>query len=229
MHTCMEIRHNQSHFLVDCGAGSFSALMREQETLPGLDGMLLTHFHGDHMGGISYILMYYLFVRRLEKPFEIWTPKGGKGVIKNLSESLYPGLGLNLVSQENLSFHEFEDLPNFEAFGVQIKPEKVIHAPNSRPHGFRIDLGAHTLAFSGDTEWTDNLIELSAESDLFVCECNNDKTQKPGHIHHDLLVEKATFLSSKKVILNHLGPDMLLKDSKDSPFEFSYDGLKIDL
>ena len=43
------------------------------------------------------------------------------------------------------------------------------------------------IAYSGDTEWTDALLEVADGADLFVCECQEYDRRIPGHLDYRTL------------------------------------------
>jgi beta-lactamase superfamily II metal-dependent hydrolase len=49
--TCFHVTGESVNFLIDCGASSLPALKRFDVARDGIDVILITHFHGDHMGG----------------------------------------------------------------------------------------------------------------------------------------------------------------------------------
>src|ERR1700760_1646363 len=64
----------------------------------------------------------------------------------------------------------------------------VVHSPATAPHALRVEYAGTTIAYSGDTEWTDALIEASADADVFICECNFFDTKAPGHLDYETLM-----------------------------------------
>src|SRR5205823_2869318 len=47
----------------------------------------------------------------------------------------------------------------------------VEHTAGTNAHGLRIELGGRTVGYSGDTAWTDALLEIASRTDAFICEC----------------------------------------------------------
>jgi ribonuclease BN (tRNA processing enzyme) len=104
----------------------------------------------------------------------------------------------------------------------------VIHVPESQPHGIRIGVEGKTLSFSGDTGWTDKLYDISRTADLFICECNFYQTLSPSHLNYPTIKQELDNLQCKRIVLNHLGPEMLNKlDVVD--LEYSQDGLVLEI
>jgi ribonuclease BN (tRNA processing enzyme) len=58
----------------------------------------------------------------------------------------------------------------------------VIHSEKALPNGLRIEVSGKVIAYSGDSSWTEALLALSAQADLFICECNFFSTQVKGHM-----------------------------------------------
>ena len=65
------------------------------------------------------------------------------------------------------------------------------------------------LAYSGDTEWTDSLIEIGRDADLFVSEAYVYDKPLPLHLSYRQLVEKLPLIRPKRLILTHMSDDML--------------------
>jgi ribonuclease BN (tRNA processing enzyme) len=84
------------------------------------------------------------------------------------------------------------------------------------------------VACSGDTEWTDELIEASRDADLFVCECFSRETSVPSHLSLATLRANADRLLARRIVLTHLGPEML-GEPVAGEWECARDGLVITL
>lgn len=84
------------------------------------------------------------------------------------------------------------------------------------------------IAYSGDTQWTDSLLEASAHADLFICEGYTfDKVVK-FHLDYTSLASHRERLSCKRVVLTHMSEDMLSR-AEEAMFETAYDGLTVTL
>ena len=84
------------------------------------------------------------------------------------------------------------------------------------------------IAYSGDTEWTDALIDVTKATDLFVCECNFFERKGPGHMDYRTLVEKRPQLGCDRIVLTHMSEEMLGRLG-EVEFETASDGAVIDL
>lgn len=77
------VRVNGRSLLIDCGEGTQVGIRRLGWGFRCLDGMLLTHYHGDHCTGIAGLLLSLEKAGR-DEPFHIWGPRGLKRVVEGL-------------------------------------------------------------------------------------------------------------------------------------------------
>jgi ribonuclease BN (tRNA processing enzyme) len=83
-------------------------------------------------------------------------------------------------------------------------------------------------AYSGDTEWTDSLLELAAGADLFICEAYTFERLIKYHMSYAALRRRRAELSCRRLLLTHLGPDLLAHQTEVDA-EIASDGFQIDL
>jgi ribonuclease BN (tRNA processing enzyme) len=84
------------------------------------------------------------------------------------------------------------------------------------------------IAYSGDTEWTDNLINAARGADMFVCECNFFARRAPGHLDYGTITEKRRHLGCERLVLTHMGEDVLARLG-ELDIETAADGLTIEV
>lgn len=77
------VRVNGRSLLIDCGEGTQVGIRKLGWGFRCLDGMLLTHYHGDHCTGLAGLLLSLEKAER-DEPFHIWGPKGLKRVVEGL-------------------------------------------------------------------------------------------------------------------------------------------------
>ncbi len=207
LNTCFHLQHQEVQVLLDCGATSLIAMRRQVIASVGIDYIILSHFHGDHFGGVPFLLLDSL-VNKRTRPLTIISPPGGEARITQLLECLYPGVAQQISQYFTVNYLDFStspvDTPHFE-----VKAVPVIHSPESLPHAIRLEWGGKTIGFSGDTEWTDALLPIADQADLFVCECNEYDKASKGHISYHQLEPRLPHLRAKKTALTHLGESML--------------------
>jgi ribonuclease BN (tRNA processing enzyme) len=210
--------------LLDCGATSLVALKRIDIDPASIGHVALSHLHGDHFGGLPWLILDGQFAKRT-RPLEIIGPPGTQRHLDEAFEALYPG-AVHADRPFRTLFREFVE-GNEEEFGpARITAYPVLHTPSTMPHALRLEYAGKAIAYSGDTEWTDTLIEASRDADLFICECNFFETKAPGHLDYQTLREHRRRLSAKRIVLTHMSDAMLARAS-DLEFETAYDGAVI--
>jgi ribonuclease BN (tRNA processing enzyme) len=212
--------------LLDCGATSLVALKRLQIDPASIGHVALTHLHGDHFGGLPWLILDGQFAKRT-RPLEIIGPPGTKPRVNQAFEALYPGASTAERPFET-RFAEFTDRIAEEHGPATITAYPVRHTAATAPHALRVEYAGTTIAYSGDTEWTDALIEVSHDADLFICECNFFDTKAPGHLDYQTLLEHRASLTAERIVLTHMNEDMLAH-AGDLAFETAHDGATIDI
>ena len=86
--TCFHVTGESANFLIDCGASSLPALKRERVARDDIDLVLITHFHGDHFGGLPFLLLDAQFTRRT-RPLVIAGPEGIETRLAQVREALF--------------------------------------------------------------------------------------------------------------------------------------------
>src|SRR5262249_17217163 len=86
--TCFHVTGARANFLIDCGASSLPALEKLGTARDGIDLILITHFHGDHFGGLPFVLLDAQFTRR-SRPLTIAGPQGVRRKLTDLMEALF--------------------------------------------------------------------------------------------------------------------------------------------
>lgn len=209
LHACFYVQHENAGLLIDCGATVLTSLKRHGVALDEIDTVLISHFHGDHYGGLPYLLLE-CGVRQRTKPLTIATPPGGQQRVAALLDLLYPQTDawktLDLRFVEYLENSQWMDVP-----GARVAAFPVEHIEASCPHGLRLEIGGKVIGYSGDTGWTPVLADIAQDADLFICECNFYDTKSDTHLDYQTLLAHERELSCKQLLLTHLGEGMLAR------------------
>jgi ribonuclease BN (tRNA processing enzyme) len=226
--TCMHVVGGATNFLLDCGASSMIAMKRLAIDPNTIDMILLTHFHADHCGGVPFFMLESQFVTRRTRPLVIAGPPPLKECFPLLMDTAFVG--------SSRSAKKFEvslvDLPPDRAWrfkDAEIVPALVQHGtPPESYYGYRITIAGKIFAYSGDTEWTDSLIALGRDADLFVSEAYVYDKPVPMHLSYRQLVEKLPLIRPKRLIVTHMSEDMLARTDAIS-HETAQDGLIVEI
>lgn len=212
--------------LVDCGASSLVALKRERIDPATISWIALSHLHGDHFAGIPWLILDGQFNGRT-RPLTIAGPPGTEERVNAAFEALYPGSS-SAERPFETRFIEMHERAQWGLGPAKITPLEVVHGGGAPPYALRIDYAGKLIAYSGDTEWTDALIEVSEGVDLFICECNFFDKEVPGHLNYRTLLENRPRLGCERLILTHMSDDVLARVD-ELEFETAADGTVIEL
>jgi ribonuclease BN (tRNA processing enzyme) len=67
------------------------------------------------------------------------------------------------------------------------------------------------IGYSGDTAWTDVLVESARGTDLFACEAYTYDKPVPYHLDYATLRRHSSRLATDRLILTHMRPTMLAR------------------
>lgn len=225
LNTCFYVRARSTGFLIDCGASSLAALHRYGLTSDDIDTVVVTHFHGDHYGGLPFLFLDAARQRKRERPLTVVTPQGGAARTRDLMERLYPGMS-TAMDELDLRFVCYESYQPVDVGSLNVTAFPVVHSDEALSHGLRIAVDDRVIGFSGDTAWTDELRNIADGAHLMICECNFFETQASNHLDYRTLEKRAPELHADRIILNHLGEEMLANLDKVR-FACAEDGLSV--
>ena len=221
--TCFHVAGGGMNFLVDCGASSLVAMKRLGIDRNAIDLIVLTHYHADHCGGVPFFILDAQFVARRTHPLTIAGPPPVEEWFSRQMETAFAGSSRSAKKFDVLLVELTPD-HSWRFRNVEIRSVRVRHGmPFEFCHGYRITIDSKVLAFSGDTEWTDSLIEIGRDADLFVCEASVYDKPVQMHLAYRQLVEKLPLIRPKRLIITHMSEGML--NRSDVADEKAHDGL----
>jgi ribonuclease BN (tRNA processing enzyme) len=206
--TCILVEADLSRFLIDCGASSLIALKQRQVSTADIDFILLTHLHGDHYGGIPFFLIDAKLVSKRTKPLIIAGPTGLEDRIHMTNEAFFPGT-LKTALGFALTFVDLKEEETTAIGETVVTPFLAKHPSEAPSFALRIECRGKIIAYSGDTGWTDALIDASAGADLFICESNYYDTKAEYHLDYLTIMKKRDSLKCKRLVLTHMSDEML--------------------
>lgn len=223
--TCMFVKTEQSAFLIDCGASSLIAMKRFGVTANHISTILITHLHADHFGGIPFFLLDAQFFAKRRTPLTIAGPPGIKQRIPAAMEVFFPGSS-ETKQRFKLNIVELKPGVPAELDTMRVTPFVVDRDSVAPFFAYRIEVDDRILAYSGDTEWRDELIEVGRNADIFVCEAYFYEKQIRMHLDFRTLEKHLPEIQPKRLILTHMSDDMLRRASTIG-YETAKDGLII--
>jgi ribonuclease BN (tRNA processing enzyme) len=175
-----------------------------------IDLILVSHLHGDHFGGLPFLLLDAQLISKRTRPLTIAGPPGITPRLTDAMEVLFPG---SSKVQQRFPIRIVELTPEcpqtFEQ--LTVTPYQVRHASGAPPLALRIACAGKVITYTGDTEWTETLIPAAQDADLLIAEAYF--FEKPIKYHLDLhtLMAHIEALRPKRLILTHMSTDMLAR------------------
>ena len=195
------VQTDKENFLFDCGRGAAQRLFQLRMPLPQVSDLFLTHLHLDHLVGIpDFWLTGWVFGRRAS--LRVWGPLGTKEMASYLEKAFQadyrshidyeklPPEGYTMIAEE------IKEGVVYDKNGVKITAFNVDHGEAIKPSfGYRIDYAGRSVVLSGDTRYSENLIQFSQGADVVV---------------HEVAAAKEEMLSSpvlQRIMANHTTPE----------------------
>ncbi len=208
--------------LLDCGATSLSALRRSGLDPGEVAAVFVSHLHGDHFGGLPFMILNAQFARRTE-PLTVIGPPGITRRLAEAMECMFPGSSA-VARRFRLGTVELRPGADVTVGGVRAAAFPADHPSGAPALALRLTLGGKVVAYTGDTAWTDALIEVAAGADLLIAEAYFRDKNVPYHLRLADLAAHRSQLASRRTVLTHMSADML--DHLDQAcFETADDGL----
>jgi ribonuclease BN (tRNA processing enzyme) len=225
--TCILVDGDGVRFAIDFGTSSLIALHQQGIEHNSIDAVLLTHLHGDHCGGVPFMLMDAMLGARRSRPLTIAGPRDTRARMDTLAEALFPGSNV-MMPKFPLEYVEME-IGRANAVGrLRVTPYPAKHTPQTNPTSLRVQFGDTVIAYTGDGEWTDAMAGMGEGADLVIAECYYYDKPIKWHLNYPALVEHLQDFGAKRVILTHMGREMLAH-VKDVPEECAHDGLVVEV
>lgn len=187
------LQSGKHNILIDCGSGVLSKV-QNYIPLTEIDTVILSHYHGDHFGDISCLQYQVGYTRSLGKrsaTLDIY----GHNLSSEFNKLTYGGGTIGKKIDERTVLR-FGDLSVSFKWGNHPVPCLAM----------RFEENGKVLAYSGDTEWSDKIVEIAENADVFICECNlfNEQFGKAkGHLTAGEVGKIAKMANVKKLVLTH--------------------------
>lgn len=181
---CVAVAAGGKIYVVDVGAGSAASLGRLRVRMPKVAGVLLTHFHSDHITELGELNLQS-WAQGRSAPLPVYGPTGvtkvvdgfnlayeqsrGYRVAHHGADFLEPGVG-RLAARPFAIPAETPGASTivFEDGGLTVRAFSVSHAPVSPAVGYRFDYEGRSVFITGDTAKSKNVIDAAKDTDVLV-------------------------------------------------------------
>ena len=223
---CIQVTGGSSNVLLDCGASSLTAMKQQGVEANDIEHVIISHLHGDHFGGLPFMVLDGQF-RRRTKDLHVVGPPGTSERVPAAMEALYPNSSAT-ERRFQIRYSELQHGQPVECGRATVTGFDVTHGSGAPPFATRLEIGQEVIGYSGDAEWGPGLVQAAEGTDLFICECYGSGHVVRNHVDYETLHENSSALQTKRLILTHMGPTMLER-AEGVPYECAHDGLVVEL
>ena len=208
------------YLLFDTGRGVVQRLHQLDIRISDIQKVFLTHLHSDHIVALDDVWLTGWIYQR-QQPLNVYGPTGTNSHIDHMQQAYsydaqlrhaYAGLDRNAAV---VIANEIKPGVIYSEDGIKVTAFLVDHKPVDPAYGYRIDFGQRSIVISGDTTYSQSLVDHSADIDLLVHEImsvNNELLEKNPRLqkiqrYHTSPYQLAKVLNSVKpraAVLTHV-------------------------
>jgi ribonuclease BN (tRNA processing enzyme) len=237
-HSCYLVEADRAKpLMIDFGATALSALRRLGREPTEIAAFALTHLHGDHIGGFPYLVIDGMFNQVRTAPMPIVGPVLTQEKIDRVFRAAYDAIADWSLPFE-MTFKEITPGEETQMAGYTVRAFEAAHMdPPDRPLCLRVTApDGRAIAFSGDTEMCEGLMDAADDAHLLVAECTALRPPAGRHCTWEDWRAALQEIGAKRVLLSHLGRDVrakipqLIKEHPGPvPLAFAEDGMVVEV
>jgi ribonuclease Z len=215
--------------LFDCGRGFAERLTEYGVSLGAIDKLFLTHLHSDHILSIPDLLLVGWLQGR-KTPLQVWGPVGTKSMMDYMGKTFEFDIRVRGDFDDRLtkagilsSSTDIQEGVIYEKNGAKVTAFLVDHGPVKPAFGYRVDYAGRSVAMSGDTRFSKNLIEHSQGVDLLIHEVdrlnppNPKETEREREQQEKVVRDLHTTADQTAVVFNRAKPRLAVYSHGGSP------------
>jgi ribonuclease Z len=214
-------------FIVDTGDGSARNLQGAGLNIGKVDAVFITHFHSDHIGGLGETMLQRWAAGGHSDQLPIYGPVGISTVVEGFkiayaqdkgyriahhgANTLPPSGAGGKAIEFDLGRNPMAGKIIYDQEGVKITAFNVNHAPVYPAVGYKFEYKGRSLVISGDTVYTENLVEQSKGVDLLICEALNPELVKIINQNAGLIGSATVARITEDIPKYHISPEQAAK------------------
>ncbi|MFO0748418.1 MAG: MBL fold metallo-hydrolase [Myxococcota bacterium] len=226
--------------VVDFGATGLLALRLQGLPAKDIGAVIVTHLHGDHFGGLPFLLLDGMYNEVRSRPLELVGAVGLEARVQALFQAFYSDVADRPRHFETV-YRELAPGADVMVAGLRVETFAADHMdPPDQPLCLRVTTpNGKVVAFSGDTEPCEGLYAAAKGADLLVAECTG---LRPPCGRHCSWVDWQTMFAAvlragpRRILMSHLGTDvraarerLSLECPPEVTLTFADDGLVVDV
>jgi ribonuclease BN (tRNA processing enzyme) len=163
-------------YVVDCGDGVAQKLAAASVPLDRLDKIFITHHHSDHNADYGNLLLL-AWAAGLRTPVEAYGPPPLERMTRLFFELNAFDIETRIEDERRVPLAPLVRAHDLEKAGVvvddgrvRVRAALVDHPPIAIAFGYRFDTPDRSIVISGDTAYSEGLLELARGADVLVHE-----------------------------------------------------------
>ncbi len=192
------LQSGNTNIMIDCGNGTLANLQKITG-IDKLDAVILTHLHNDHVSDM-HVLKYAIQIKRKRGTFgsqlKVYAPFEPEAEYKRLDDK--DAFILDTISEGT----------RLEIGDVSLSFARMKHP--SMDYAVCAESGGKKFVFSGDTSWTDNIVDFARSADLLMLDAGlleKDLTEGAVHLSAAQCGTVAKIAGAKRLLLTHFWPE----------------------
>jgi ribonuclease Z len=172
-------------FLFDAGPGVEQQLSAAHLPIDDVTALFVTHLHSDHTLGYPD-LIFTSWVMGRKVPLHAYGPHGLQRMTDHLIAAYAEDIKVRTEGLEHetpngyaVSVHEIGTGVIYDSLGVRVTAIAVPHGNWEEAYAYRIDTQDRSVVVSGDTRYSENLINAAQGVDVLVHEVYSAAKLKP--------------------------------------------------
>ena len=205
------IQAGDETLIFDAGRGAAQRLYQLGVPLQKINAVFLTHLHSDHVVGLPDLWLTGWLLGRTTSPLKLIGPAGSTEMAGYLEKAFAFDVriraeeGAQSAAGGEISARDIVQGLVYEEHGVRVTAFDADHGIVKPALGYRIEYRGHVVVLSGDTRFSENVIEFSKGADLLIHEVvlapTDIKPSTRGYIafaHHTTPEQAAEIFSRVK-------------------------------
>lgn len=203
--------------LFDAGRGSMQRLVQAGFPMSAVTKLFLTHLHSDHVIGVPDLMLSpWPAAPERKVPLEVWGPDGTRDMMRHLEAAFAFDIHMRRDVDESFSpegirmvAHDIQEGKVHEKNGVTVTAFLVTHGRVKPSYGYRVDYAGRSVALSGDTSPSDNLVAVCKGVDVLIHEAIDVDVLRrvvPDKSRVDAIVARHTTPEQAAGIFNRVSP-----------------------
>ncbi len=227
---CIGLLDGSDITLLDCGDGSIFRLLKYNVEVNNISNILVTHFHSDHVTGITQIIET-MGIRRRKSELNIYAPTGLRDYFSSIE-------GITRVASHRTFKVNINELSPKTSVKIGNYAVATFEMDHTLPCvGYRIESNGKVISYTGDTQSCDGAVKLGASADFFIHEATFlpreiELARQTKHSTPRDAAQTANSAGAKRLFLTHINDaheteQEVLKESKAfRDVTVAYDGLE---